>query len=93
MGEVGEAVTAIPGEFDVTVAAAQLANVAERLKTMATEKGYHFDSLYEMAETQATDMQTVRNRVVELKSLLEVQRAILEQNLNQPIIKTWFELH
>jgi len=91
MQEVAKSVTVIPGELDTKALTKQLAEVTERIKAATTEKGYHFDELYEMAETQSGDVKTMRNRVEELKALLEVQRALLEQNMNQPVMKTWFE--
>jgi hypothetical protein len=92
MKEVADKVTVVPGELDTELLSKRLAEVAERVKASTTDKGYHFDSLYEMTQTQATDVKTMRNRVEELKSLLEVQRALLEQNMNQPVMKTWFEV-
>jgi len=44
-----------------------------------------------LSETQSTDVKTMRNQVEELKALLETQRSILERNINQPVVKTWFE--
>ena len=91
MKEVSNTVTVIPGKLDVTEFNKQLTDLTERLKSVATEKGYHFDELYQMTEAQGGDVKTVRNRVEELKALVEVQKAILEQRLNEPIVKTWFE--
>jgi len=65
--------------------------VTEQMKTLTSEKGYHFDALYDMNKAQATDVQATRNRVEELKALLELQRALLQRNLDHPVIKTWFE--
>ena len=93
MGEVSQrlSVTVIPGTLDTKALAAQVAEMAERVKALTTEKGYRFDSLFDLTQTQATDVKTMRNRVEELKALVELQRAILEQKVNQPVMKTWFE--
>ena len=93
MGAVSQrlSVTVIPGSLDTKALSDQVAEMAERIKTLTTDKGYHFDSLFELTQTQATDVKTVRNRVEELKALVELQRAILEQKVNQPVMKTWFE--
>jgi len=69
----------------------QVKELARRAQGVASEKGYHFDSLYEITETQSADVKTVRNQVEELRQLLEIQRAIIERNMNQPMVKTWFE--
>ncbi|PIQ83180.1 MAG: hypothetical protein COV75_08950, partial [Candidatus Omnitrophica bacterium CG11_big_fil_rev_8_21_14_0_20_63_9] len=86
-----QSITVIPGKFTGEELSAQLKELAKRAQGVSTDKGYHFDSLYELSETQATDVKTVRNQVEELKALLEVQRSILERNLDQPVVKTWFE--
>ena len=93
MGDVSQrlSVTVIPGSLDTKALSDQVAEMAERIKALTTEKGYRFDSLFELTETQATDVKTVRNRVEELKALIELQRIILEQKVNQPVMKTWFE--
>jgi len=48
---------------------------AEQAKAVSSDKGYQFDSLYEISQSQSTDVKTVRNQVEELKTLLEIQRA------------------
>ena len=89
--EVSDKVTLIPGEFNAAELHKQLAQLTERVKAMAAEKGYNFDSLYQMTQSQGGDVKTVRNQVQELKALVEVQKTILEQKLNEPVMKTWFE--
>jgi len=69
----------------------QLTQIADQMRSFSSTKGYHFDSLYEMSESQGGDVKTVRNHVEELKALLDVQRSILERGVNQPMVKTWFE--
>ncbi len=98
LGEVGEklksissSITLIPGEVSSDELSEQVKELAKRAQGVASERGYRFDSLYEIAENQSTDVKTMRNQVQELKQLLELQRAILEQNMNQPVMKTWFE--
>jgi len=93
MREVSQrlSVTVIPGQLDTKTLAEQVADMAQRLKALTTDKGYHFEALFELTETQASDVKTMRNRVEELKALVELQRIILEQKVNQPVMKTWFE--
>ncbi len=69
----------------------QIKKLAQRAQGIASDKGYHFDSLYEMSKDESSDMKAMRNRVEELKNLLEVQRSIIERNMNQPVVTTWFE--
>ena len=88
---VSSSVTVIPGKLNSDELSEQLKELAKRAEGVATDKGYHFDSLYEMAAGQSTDVKTVRNQVEELKQLLEVQRSILERNLDTPVMKSWFE--
>ena len=88
---MSDKVTLIPGEFNAAEINKQLAEVIAGVQSIASEKGYRFDSLYQMAESQGGDVKTVRNHVKELKALVEVQQAILEQKLNEPVVKTWFE--
>ena len=91
LSEVSKTVTVLPGQIGDEELGKQLKKLVEQAKGVATEKGYHFDSLYEMNEAQATDVKTMRNQVEELKALLEMQRSILQRNMDQPIVKTWFE--
>ncbi len=88
---VSQVVTVFPEQSGEAELAEQIKKLAEQAEGLASDKGYAFDSLYEMSQTQSTDVKTMRNQVEELKALLEVQRAILEKNMNQPIMKTWFE--
>lgn len=87
LAAVSKAVSSVSAE----AIADQLKTVTEQMKTMASEKGYHFDALYDMNKTQATTVQTTRNRVEELKALVELQQALLQRNLDRPVVKTWFE--
>ncbi len=87
---VGSRLLGLPGQV-VTEVAPEVQKVAKDLHQLGTEKGYNFDGLFEMAESQAGDVKTIRSRVEELKQLMEVQRSIIEQHLNQPVVKTWFE--
>jgi len=89
--EVSDKVTLIPGEFNAVEINKQLAEVVAGVKSIVSGKGYHFDSLYQMTENQGGDVKNVRNQVQELKALVEVQKTILEQKLNEPVMKTWFE--
>jgi hypothetical protein len=89
--DVSQSVTVIPGQVSGGELGQQLKQLAEQAKGIASEKGYRFDALYEISASQSGDVKTMRNQVEEMKALLEVQRAILERNVNQPIIKTWFE--
>lgn len=98
LGQLGEklntvstSVTVIPGKMSAEELSAQLKKLAEQARAVSSDKGYQFDSLYEISQTQSTDVKTVRNQVEELKTLLEIQRAILEQKVNQPVMKSWFE--
>jgi|GEM_PF-5306169 len=91
MGEIEQAVTVIPGELDTAAVSKQLAQLAAGIQSLASEKGYHFDSLYQMSELQGGDVKTIRNNVTELKALVEIQKSILENKLNEPVVKTWFE--
>lgn len=88
---VTQSLTVLPGHLLAENESDQVARIAEQLKVLASEKGYAFDSLFELSESQANDVKTVKNNVEELKVLLEVQKALLDKNLNQPVIKTWFE--
>ena len=83
--------TLIPGDVSSDELSEQVKALAKRAQGVASEKGYHFDSLYEIAENQSTDVKTVRNQVEELKQLLELQKSMLDRNMNQPVVKTWFE--
>ena len=89
--DISKTVTVLPGQLGDEEIAKQLKKLAEQTNGIATDKGYHFDSLYEMSETQTTDVKTMRNQVEEMRVLLEIQRSILEKNINQPVMKTWFE--
>lgn len=88
---VASHVTNLPGQLVAEDESKQVNQIAEKLKALASEKGYEFDSLFELSSTQAKDVKSVKNNVEELKALLEVQQALLDKNLNQPVIKTWFE--
>jgi|GEM_PF-1944245 len=92
MKQVSTSVSVLPGQIseDAEVLA-QIKKLTEQAKGIASDKGYAFDSLYEISETQAGDVKTMRNQVEELKALVEMQRALLEKNMNQPVMKTWFE--
>ncbi len=87
LATVSKAVSSVSSE----AVANQLKAVTEQMKTMASDKGYHFDALYDMNKTQATNVQSTRNRVEELKALLDLQQALLQRNLDHPVVKTWFE--
>ncbi len=89
--EVQNAITVIPGQLDTTALQEQVAQIAKQMQAVTSDKGYRFDSLYQMSEAQGGDVKAVRNHVQELKALVEVQKAILEQKLNEPVVKTWFE--
>lgn len=91
LSSISDTVTVIPGKMTGDELREQLKRMAEQAKAVATEKGYQFDSLYEMTKSQRTDVKTVRNQVEELKQLLDVQRSIIERNMNQPVVKSWFE--
>ncbi len=91
MQAVSGAMTVIPGKLNAEEISQQLKALAEQAKGISSDKGYHFDALYEISQTQASDVKTVRNQVEELKALLELQRSILERNMDRSVVKTWFE--
>jgi hypothetical protein len=88
---VSSSLTNLPGYLIAEQESQDVIQIAEKLKALSSEKGYAFDSLFEMSQTQSKDVRTVKNNVEELKALLEVQKSLLDKNLNQPVIKTWFE--
>jgi hypothetical protein len=88
---VTASVNGLPGQVASDDIGKEVSKLVEQVKALASDKGYAFDALYELSANEAADVKTVRNRVEELKALVDVQRSILENRLNEPVVKTWFE--
>ncbi len=88
---IAQVISALPEKVASEDMGQQVAQLTEQIKALASEKGYAFDSLYEMSADQTKDVKAVRNRVEELKAVLDVQQSILENRVNEPVVKTWFE--
>ncbi|HLD51552.1 hypothetical protein A3K34_04260 [candidate division WWE3 bacterium RIFOXYC1_FULL_40_10] len=49
------------------------------------------DSILSLAETSLDDTKEVKNKLMALRAVVDVNRQLLEKVTNQPIIKTWLE--
>lgn len=48
-------------------------------------------SILSLAQTNETNVKEVKNKVLAMKAIIDVNRTLLEKVSNQPVIKTWLE--
>lgn len=62
--------------------------VSNSLKNIGGTKGYNLDQLYDVS---SADLLYLKNKSLEMKALLEVNKILIDKAANKPIIETWFE--
>lgn len=58
------------------------------LKNIGGTKGYNLDSLYDVSNA---DLTYLKNKSLEIKALLGVNKILIDKVANEPVVTTWFE--
>ncbi|MFC1631102.1 hypothetical protein ACFL2I_00945, partial [Candidatus Omnitrophota bacterium] len=69
----------------------QVSDVAASLAEVSDQQGVNFKTMYEISESQSDNFVYLRNKALEVRALMEINREMLERSSDQPIIKSWFE--
>ncbi|MCK9555386.1 Ig-like domain-containing protein [bacterium] len=69
----------------------QLEVAMSKLREINEGQGVKLERMYDMSEDQSTDVDYIRNKTLEIKSLVELSQDILSRTNDEPIVKTWME--
>ncbi|MFH1777438.1 MAG: hypothetical protein ABH952_07780 [Candidatus Omnitrophota bacterium] len=68
-----------------------VAKIEENVKGLGELKNYKLEELHSLSEEQTGDIKKLRNKVMELKNMLELNKKLLENIGTQPVVQSWFE--
>ena len=68
-----------------------LEEVSNDLSDLSGDKGYDFDDLYKISDTNSDDIKFIKNKTIELKALAEINRLLIDKVANEPVTTSWFE--
>ena len=61
------------------------------MKEYSKKQGLQIEEMYNMSEDQSTNLDYVKNKTLEIKALVELQKEIIEREGDAPIVKSWLE--
>ncbi|MFH0924245.1 MAG: LamG-like jellyroll fold domain-containing protein [bacterium] len=65
--------------------------MSEKIRGLGGTEGYSLDDLYSVTQEKGNDVKYLKNKTIELKKMLELNKELLEEGQEEPIIKTWME--
>ena len=69
----------------------QLSAAAEKMKEFSKTQGLKIEEMYKLSEDQSMNVEYLKNKTLEIKALIELQKEILEKKSDLPVTKTWLE--
>jgi len=69
----------------------QLKSVSKQVQAMGGDKGINLEKLYNVSEDRQQDMLYLKNKTQELKATMEINKKLIENIANKPVIQTWYE--
>ncbi|MEE8131599.1 MAG: hypothetical protein V3T98_00950 [Candidatus Paceibacterota bacterium] len=82
---------AIPSQNLGTSVYETLRAMAGDLETVAGVEGCGLCNIFKLEQEQANDIDYLKNKLSELRALLDVNKLLIDKAANKPVIKTWFE--
>lgn len=82
---------AIPSDSISATVYETLKVMSERLETVAGSEGCGLCNIFKLEKEQAGDIDYLKNKLLELRALLDANKLLIDKAANQPVIKTWFE--
>jgi hypothetical protein len=70
----------------------QLEAAMHKLREINEGQGLKLEAMYELSEEQATDVDYIKNKTLEIKALVELSKELIAAESEEPIVKTWMEL-
>lgn len=73
-----------------------LVNMAAKVKEMNMLHVQGWDDVFDISQEQSTDMQYLKNKTRELKAIMEINKKLMEnvvQEKHEPVTQTWFEFN
>ena len=80
---------ALPGQLSKPLYAI-LSGVSSDIQTIGGTKAYSLNDIYEVLEANSTDLSYIVNKSAELRAMAEVNKSLIGQAVNKPIIQTWW---
>jgi len=82
-----------PGVMAVAIESisGRVAIIAEKLGEISQVQGLKIDEVYKNFEEQSIDVDYLKNKIMEIKAMVEVQKDINEAEGDEPIVKSWLE--
>lgn len=65
--------------------------LGEQLETVAGSDGCGLCNIYKLEKEQASDINYLKNKLIEIRALLDTNKLLIDKAANKPVIKTWFE--
>lgn len=81
----------IPQENIAATVYETLKIMSERLETIAGSEGCGLCNIFRLEKEQASNIDYLKNKLLELRALLDANKLLIDKAANQPVIKTWFE--
>lgn len=90
--EAANKASEVKGSVDyLSVAITQLENVSKQIKEIGGTKGLNLEKLYEVSKEKNNDITYIRNKSEELKAAMELNKKLIEDSNNKPVVQSWFE--
>ncbi|MEA3561002.1 MAG: hypothetical protein U9R31_04440, partial [Candidatus Omnitrophota bacterium] len=68
-----------------------LSAVADRLREISRSQGLKIEEIYDISEAQATNLDYIKSKTLEIRALVELSQEILNRGSDEPVTKTWME--
>jgi len=76
---------------DLAVVFKQLEEISKQIKNIGGTKGLNLEKLYEVSKDKNNDITYIKNKSNELKAVMELNKKLIEDSSNKPVVQSWFE--
>ncbi len=92
LARLGRTIEDLPDRTDIESISQQVRMVSETMREVSRIQGLRIEKMFEVSEEQFQSVTSIRNKVEEVKVLVELQQEILEQDSDEPVIRSWLEI-
>jgi hypothetical protein len=92
LSKLGGAIDELTNAANVDNIREQINLVAEKMREFSVEQGLKIEEMFEISDEQFQNIDYIRNKTQEIKSLIELQKEILERRNDEPVVKSWLEI-
>lgn len=68
-----------------------LTEASNKIQALGGTGKYNLTDIYNVSRSDTSDLLYIKNKTLELRAMTDVNKLLLDEAVNQPVIKSWFE--